>query len=147
VITWGEFQKDDPHLAALAEGRMIGQVAYLATVRKNGAPRVHPVTPQVHDGQMFVRMYPTSPKVRDLQREPRFSLHSQVDDTGGAGGEILIAGTASLTDDPRWIKEAFDDLSDSDPSRYVVFLMDVDEVRVTLYENGETIRKRWPGPR
>lgn len=143
---WGDFLEGDPALAELAEERMIGQVAYLATLRKDGAPRVHPVTPQVHDGKMFVRMYPTSPKVRDLEREPRYALHSQVDDTDGTGGELLITGKAAITDDRRWIEEAFANLSDSDPARYVVFLLDVTDVRVTLYEAGEPVRKRWPGP-
>jgi general stress protein 26 len=127
----------------MAEDRLIGRVAYLGTVREDGSPRVHPVTPLVHDGRLFVRMYPTSPKVGDLRRDPRFALHSRVEDTSGSGGEVLVSGTASVVDDRAWIEKAFVGLSDPDLSRYVVFELDIQDVRVTVYEGEDTVRRRW----
>jgi len=40
-MTWHVFEEAAPALAAYALGRL----AYLATVRPDGGPRVHPVTP------------------------------------------------------------------------------------------------------
>ena len=68
VRTWGEFAKEAPGLAAFGAELLLGaQVAYLATVRPDGVPRVHPVTPILTDDGLFLFMEPTSPKGRDLR--------------------------------------------------------------------------------
>jgi hypothetical protein len=66
-------------------------VAFLATVRADGSPRVHPVAPWLAAGCMFVRMCQTSPKIRDLERDSRYALHSLMDNFEGIGGEISVA--------------------------------------------------------
>ncbi len=66
MLTWGEFAKAEPELAAFGAGRLDVPPAYLATVRRSGAPRVHPVTPIVLADGLFLFMEPTSPKGRDL---------------------------------------------------------------------------------
>jgi hypothetical protein len=143
VATWGAFIEQGGSLAELAARRLTDRVAYLATVRADGAPRVHPVTPRIHHGRLFVRMYPTSPKVSDLQREPRFALHSQVEDSSGAGGEILISGTAAMVEDEARIQKALERFPDANANRFVVFEFDIEDVRVTIYEGERTVRKRW----
>jgi hypothetical protein len=55
---------------------------------------------------MFVRMWPTSPKVRDLQHDPRYALHSLMDNFEGVGGEFFVAGRAARVDDPTLIASA-----------------------------------------
>lgn len=50
-------------------------MAYLATVRADGSPRVHPVCPFIIDGRLFVATPPTSPKARDQLRDGRYVLH------------------------------------------------------------------------
>jgi general stress protein 26 len=143
VARWTVFVERGGSLAEIAEDRLIDRVAYLGTAREDGSPRVHPVTPKVHDGRLFVRMYPTSPKVSDLRRDPRFALHSQVEDTSGSGGEVLISGKAGMVHDRAWIEKAFVGISDPDPSRYVVFELDIQDVKVTVYEGENTVRRRW----
>src|SRR5918992_547093 len=66
-VSWGEFKELAPELAAFGDGRLRLPPAYLATVRRNGAPRVHPVTPIIDVEALFVFMEPTSPKARDLR--------------------------------------------------------------------------------
>jgi hypothetical protein len=48
---------------------------YLATVRLDGGPRVHPVAPVIAAGGLFCFVMP-SPKRRDLVRDGRYALHS-----------------------------------------------------------------------
>src|SRR2546423_3607770 len=134
MIAWAEFCEREPSLARAARERLEGRVAYLATVRADGGPRVHPVSPRWHDGRLFVRMYPSSPKVNDLRRDPRFSLHSEVEDTSGMGGEFLITGRAALVSDRSWIDEAFEGLPDPNADRYVVFEFRLSDVISTAYE-------------
>jgi hypothetical protein len=50
-------------------------LAYLATTRVDGAPRVHPMCPVVTDDGLYAFIVP-SPKLRDLHRDGRFALHS-----------------------------------------------------------------------
>jgi hypothetical protein len=67
MITWGQFEAAHPALAAFGAERLGRPPAYLGTVRSDGGPRVHPVTPVVGSGHLFVFMEPASPKGRDLR--------------------------------------------------------------------------------
>jgi hypothetical protein len=48
---------------------------YLATVRRNGAPRLHPINPLLAAGRLMAFIVP-SPKLGDLRRDGRYALHS-----------------------------------------------------------------------
>jgi hypothetical protein len=50
-------------------------LGFLATVRADGGPRVHPMCPVVSDEGLFAFIVP-SPKLRDLHRDGRYALHS-----------------------------------------------------------------------
>ncbi|HXZ91005.1 MAG TPA: pyridoxamine 5'-phosphate oxidase, partial [Candidatus Dormibacteraeota bacterium] len=62
MLTWAEFAAIRPEMAEFGLKRVEYHVMYLATVRKNGYPRVHPFTPFVASGRLFAFMEPTSPK-------------------------------------------------------------------------------------
>ena len=66
-MSWKLLEDQHPELAAFGSARLNGRVAYLATVRKDGSPRVHPMTPIIGEGHLFVFMEPTSPKGHDLR--------------------------------------------------------------------------------
>ena len=76
--TWNEFSALRPDLAepgrALLYQVGVG-LAYLATTRPDGAPRLHPMCPVMHDAGLFAFIIP-SPKQRDLRRDGRYALHS-----------------------------------------------------------------------
>jgi hypothetical protein len=76
VTTWEGLERDAPELATagLSLWRRYGMM-YLATVRADGSPRVHPVSPVLTEGRVFVAIPETSPKLRDLRRDPRSVLH------------------------------------------------------------------------
>jgi hypothetical protein len=75
-MSWSMLEEKNPELAAFGSARLHGQVAYLATVRKDGSPRVHPLPPIIGQGHLFVFMEPTSPKGHDLRRDGRYALQS-----------------------------------------------------------------------
>lgn len=50
-------------------------LAFLATVRADGGPRMHPMCPIIHDDGLFAFLIP-SPKRSDLLRDGRYSMHS-----------------------------------------------------------------------
>ena len=78
-MSWQELVDDNLELAKFGAKRFGSRVAYLATVRKNGAPRVHTVTPIIAEGNLFVFMYKTSPKGFDLKRNGCFAMHASVE--------------------------------------------------------------------
>src|SRR5438105_4141829 len=74
--TWDRLQQEAPEIGA--PGRALWQrhgLMYLATTRADGAPRLHPVSPVLAGGALFVAMSEQSPKWRDLRRDPRCVLH------------------------------------------------------------------------
>jgi hypothetical protein len=77
VATWAELATADPALAAAGEDLFRAfTVGYLATIRPDGSPRIHPVTVTIHDGGLFVNAQSGSYKAADLERDGRFALHS-----------------------------------------------------------------------
>jgi hypothetical protein len=71
-------------------------LGYLATVRPDGGPRVHPFCPVIAEGGLWAFILRHSPKCADLWRDPRFALHAfspaDVDD------EFLVRGRAEPTE-------------------------------------------------
>ena len=68
-------------MAALGFERLNRKVAYLATIKKDGSPRLHPVTPFIGNGMLFVFTEPSSPKIGDLRRDGRYALQGWADST------------------------------------------------------------------
>lgn len=79
MATWQDFASSAPALAAEAKKNLyevgIG-LGFLATVRADGAPRVHPVCPIVSDVGLHVLIV-SGPKQRDLRRDGRYALHTE----------------------------------------------------------------------
>jgi hypothetical protein len=83
MATWREFGSANPDMAARGAALLyqhgIG-LGYLATVRKDGGPRVHPFCPiLVGDGLYGTGLFgliAPSPKQGDLLRDRRFALHT-----------------------------------------------------------------------
>ena len=72
---WAYLAAADPELAAVAEPLLQEfTLAYLATVRDDGGPRVHPVTITLHDGDLWVFLVHGTPKRDDLLRDGRYAL-------------------------------------------------------------------------
>jgi hypothetical protein len=105
---------------------------------------VHPVTPIIGGGRLFVFMEPTSPKGRDLQERGWYSLHNGVPNMSGSGGEFSISGKATLVDDPDLRNVAARAASYQPADHYILFELGVNEARGNGY--GDEVvpaRRRW----
>jgi hypothetical protein len=87
-LSWENFAHDAPELAEFGEQRFKAAPAYLATVRADGLPRVHPMTPIFAEGHLLLFMESTSPKGRDLQRGSGYALHCSVANNDGGEREF-----------------------------------------------------------
>ncbi|HEX2419576.1 MAG TPA: pyridoxamine 5'-phosphate oxidase family protein [Micromonosporaceae bacterium] len=78
MADWPTFAITAPALAG-AIRRLFHQYGpgfgYLATVRPDGGPRVHPVSPVITDGGLYCFVV-SSPKRGDLDRDGRYALHA-----------------------------------------------------------------------
>jgi hypothetical protein len=148
--TWAQVDAAEPQLAAFVADRLRAAPAYLATVRADGTPRVHPVTPIVTVEGLFVFMEPTSPMAADLRERRSFALHSGVPDSGGTGGEAWVRGTGIAVDDAD-VRAAVSAAASYDPAgHYVLFELRPIEVRCNGYEDVELPACRrwtWEGSR
>lgn len=144
-MSWQELQEGNSELASFGAGRLGAQrVAYLATVDIAGAPRVHPVTPILAPGRLFVFMEPTSPKGQDLERGSRYALHCSVEDEQGGGGEFRVRGRARRISDPADRDLAAEHASYQPKEEYVLFELLVHDAFATTYaEDGTPVRQRW----
>jgi hypothetical protein len=143
MTSWAEFAKQVPEFAAFGEARFQSGVAYLGTLRADGGPRVHPVTPIVGE-QLFLFMEPTSPKGKDLQRDARYTLHCSVADSGGGDGEFYIRGRATLTADPLIREQAVRASSYAPQDRYILFMLTIEFAFMNRYVDGKSNTLRWP---
>src|SRR5436190_108155 len=77
-VSWGAFKGSDPQLAVVIRGLLMqyGQgTGYLATVRRDGGPRVHPVSPLLTHDALYCFVV-ASRKRDDLLRDGRYALHT-----------------------------------------------------------------------
>jgi hypothetical protein len=142
-MSWKSLEDGDPELAAFGAERLNDRVAYLATVRKDGSPRVHPVTPIIGQGHLFVFMEPSSPKGHDLQRDGRYAVHCSVSDTSGGSGEFILTGRAHLVENPELRALAVRLASYSPADRYILFEFDIESAASTTYPEDQPVRKLW----
>lgn len=71
----------------------------LATLRRDGSPRVSGIEVEFADGEVLMGMMAGSVKAQDLRRDPRLALHAASedppqDDPGSWLGDAKIAGRA-----------------------------------------------------
>ena len=142
-MSWKTLESQSPAMAEFGKVRLYGKVAYLATIRKDGSPRVHPFTPIIGEGHFFVFMEPTSPKGHDLRRDGRYSVHCSVTDTSGESGEFLIAGRAKFIEDPELRALAVRIAPYHPAERYILFEFDIESAAMTEYKDGQAVRQYW----
>ena len=145
MTTWTEFAQQAPEFAEFGKSRFQSGVAYLGTLRADGSPRVHPVTPIIGE-QLFLFMEPTSPKGKDLQRDARYTLHCSVEDSSGGSGEFYVRGRAALTDDPLIREQAMRASAYIPQEYYILFMFTIEFAFMNQYVDGKSKARRWPAP-
>jgi hypothetical protein len=104
--TWSDLEAAEPAIAAAARrlfwipGFGLG---YLATIRKDGGPRIHPVNVEIVDGRLVTFIGP-SPKLADLRRDGRFALHAPGSET--ENDEAAVTGRAVERNDDEAFRAA-----------------------------------------
>jgi hypothetical protein len=105
MATWQEFSKAAPDLAGAARAVFDAhRHKLLATLRRDGSPRISGIEATFADGELWLGMMPGSRKAMDLRHDPRLALHSASidppDDPTDWPGDAKVAGRAVEVDDP-----------------------------------------------
>ena len=81
MATWSEIESAAPELAGRARAAFDAHKhKVLATLRRDGSPRISGIEATITDGELWLGMMPGSRKALDLRRDPRLALHSASDD-------------------------------------------------------------------
>ena len=143
-MSWIKFELESPDLAAFGRERFTkNDVSFLGTVRKDGSPRVHPVTPILSPNRLFIFVSEDSPKFKDLQTDTRYQLHSLVEDSDGGNGEFYVRGIAKLIHDDEIRNEAVKASSYEILDEYYLFEFDITFAFGMTFTKGETRKTRW----
>jgi Pyridoxamine 5'-phosphate oxidase len=99
--SWSEVEAQAPELAALAR-RYLDAFTHktLATLRRDGSPRISGTEVEFADGELYLGSMWGAVKARDLQRDPRFALHSGSADPPGWTGDAKLAGRVEEVTEP-----------------------------------------------
>lgn len=102
MLTWPEFRQARPDVAEAGRALLyqfgVG-LGFLATVRRDGGPRLHPMCPIISDAGLFAFIVP-SPKLRDLVRDGRYAMHgfppAENEDAIYLAGRAVLRADAGL---------------------------------------------------
>jgi len=129
MSSWREIETEAPELAALVLGFFDAfKHKTLATLRKDGSPRISGSEIQFADGELWFGSMWQAQKALDLRRDPRFALHSGSADPPAWSGDAKVAGRAEESTDPRRVAAINGDEPPADPSH--LFRADVTELVV-----------------
>ena len=143
--TWHDFSNQNPELAQLGK-RLLFQsrigLAYLATIRKDGAPRLHPVSLVMHNEHLYVFIPPNSPKCADLLRDGRCAMHAFPSPHDVAGEEFYFAGYTECIHDTSIRQVLVDDTKVLVEENEVLFEILLDRAMYKKLENPGTPEER-----
>jgi len=137
--SWSDIQQQAPELAEAVLARLDAHVhKVLATVRADGSPRVSGTETVLAHGELWIGSMWQARKALDLQRDPRFALHSGSDDPPGWKGDAKLSGVAEEITDPERIEEVIGAQKPAGPAH--LFRLDLREVStVALNEAKDAI--------
>jgi hypothetical protein len=95
MARWSDVEREAPELAARARALFDAHGhKTMATLRMDGSPRISGIEMEFRDGDAWIGSMWKGVKALDLQRDPRFAIHSASDDPDVWKGDAKIAGRA-----------------------------------------------------
>jgi hypothetical protein len=125
--SWSEFEAAAPELAAAVRERLEAhRHKTIATIRRDGSPRISGTEAEIRDGELWIGSMWQARKAHDLQRDPRFALHSGSDEPDDWKGDAKLAGVVEEITDRERVEEINGDNAPPGPSH--LFRLDLREV-------------------
>ena len=137
-MRWGAFLAAAPELGALSAGRLAAdRLVLVATLRRDGSPRISPVEAFVIPGELMLGMMWQSRKALDLLRDPRLAVHSATADPAGTEGDVKLYGRAVDVAEPA-LRTAYADVLEEriqwrPPEPFHLFAVDIEAAGVMRF--------------
>ncbi len=149
---WHEFETQQPALASIGTQKLTGPgVVLVATIRRDGSPRVSPVEPLLWDGDLWLCMGLGSRKAADLRRDIRILVHSIVTSRNGQDGEYKLRGIAVEEPDAAtqagYAQQVAARLGwQPEPGKFHLFRVDLDDITYIRWDDATNDQyvTRWP---
>jgi pyridoxamine 5'-phosphate oxidase-like protein len=132
--SWAQFEAEEPQFAARVRRLMESRKHLtMATLRRDGSPRISGTEVQFAGGQLRIGSMPNAVKARDLLRDARVAIHGPTTDPpeadpNGWVGEAKISGRAI-------------ELESADAGHS--FAVDIDEAVVTSLDKNRLVVESW----
>jgi hypothetical protein len=156
-VSWHAFRLAEPELAEAGEKLLLHKRphvgwAFIATLRKDGAPRLHPISVVQAQDCLYVIIPQGSPKCADLLRDGRYALQAFPPPENEVGGEFYLAGVAERIQDPAVCQAIADETGVRVEEGEVLFELLLERAMVTRrIEPGKPDEQPrhqiWPAPR
>ena len=129
MAAWTDFEAAAPELAAEVRERLDAHThKTLATIRRDGSPRISGTETTFRDGNLWIGSMWQARKAIDLQRDPRFALHSGSEEPSDWKGDAKLSGVVEEISDPDRVRELNGEAAAAGPTH--LFRLDLDEVSV-----------------
>lgn len=140
MATWAQFESEDSQFAAMVRARFeAAETHILATVRKDGSPRVSGTEVNFSGQDLSFGSMLHAVKALDLQRDGRCAIHAHP----SADGDAKVAGVAiEVTGEARkaYVTGA------EPPGGFHAFRLELNEAVFTVVEGDELVIRIWrPG--
>ena len=133
--SWNDFEAAAPALAAEVRERLDAHThKTLATLRRDGSPRISAIESRFADGELWIGSMWQARKALDLQHDPRFALHSGSDDPPAWSGDAKLSGVVEEITDPERVAA----LNDGPPGPSHLFRLDLREVSTVALDPSRT---------
>jgi hypothetical protein len=143
MASWSDFAAAAPALAERVQAALDAHKhKTIATLRKDGSPRISGTETAWRDGDLWIGSMWQALKARDLQRDPRFALHSATfDPDDDWPGEAKLAGRAVESLDEARIKDLNGEAAANGPSH--LFRLDLREVSHVRVDAAQLVIDVW----
>jgi hypothetical protein len=141
VASWNDFEGAAPELAARVRARLDAHThKTIATLRRDGSPRISGTETRISDGELWIGSMWQALKARDLQRDPRFALHSGSAEPAEWEGDAKLAGIAKEITEHERVEEIDDAEAAPEPSHlFRLELLEVSTVGLNEQRNALVI--------
>ena len=135
MVSWSRIATAEPAFATTVQEILDAHKhKTMATLRRDGSPRISGIEASIADGELWLGMMPDSRKALDLRRDPRIALHSasisppEGEDSSWSG-DAKLSGRAVELDQAEadaWLRA-----HGAPPGPGHVFKVDITEVTLT----------------
>lgn len=148
MASWTDVTAAAPDLAGRVRARFEANgLAFLATLRRDGSPRISGIEVTWWEGELCLGMMPGSLKATDLQRDPRLALHAATVDREVKDGDAKLSGRAVEEMDEatkeRMMQAAAEESGGAPPGPFHLFRVDVTELSFLRPAGDHLVIENW----